>query len=104
MIILPKTGGVMFYPKKALYVLMFDLLAVPFAAPSTGVFGAHNLKPGVVHSGLVVQPPCIDGVRATLKRQGKARSAGNGKPLPRIATRHWRFRVAPFGRDDKRPS
>ncbi len=36
--------------------------------------------------------------RAPQKRQGKAHTAGNGRPLARCATPHWRFCGAPFGR------
>jgi len=41
--------------------------------------------------------------RAPQRRQGKARSAGNGGPLARSATRHWRLWDAPFGRTAGRP-
>ena len=46
----------------------------------------------------------FDVFRVSPKRQGKARSAGNGKPFSRTATQHWRFRETPVGQGDKRPS
>ena len=44
------------------------------------------------------------GFRVTQLRQCKARSAGNGRPLPRTVTPQWRSRVTPIGQGDKRPS
>jgi hypothetical protein len=47
---------------------------------------------------LVSCPANILPFRVPQKRQGKAHTAGNGRPLARCATRHWRFCGAPCGR------
>lgn len=51
---------------------------------------------------MVLQPDnCI--FREPEKLWDKARTAGNGIPLPRAATQYHIFSGAPFGREDKGP-
>ena len=53
---------------------------------------------------LVLHPGDKLGCRVRQIDQGKAQSAGNGKPFPRTATPQWRICLAPVGQGDKRPS